>query len=147
MVAQPRKPGRPPERYCRHGHDTWEVGRTRSRVCRACERDRARRRRHCDRGHDTAVVGRDPNTRACLACLAARSDVVPAAPLQSLLAMRSTRELAAAYAERYRCREESALRALHRLRATTMVAITTADRWCTVLGLHLSELWPEIYRG
>lgn len=66
------KSSRPPKRYCKHGHDTNEVGRLKSGGCAECGR-KARReyarkkrttnpasgpRRFCRQGHELEVVGR-----------------------------------------------------------------------------------------
>jgi hypothetical protein len=45
-------------RYCKRGHDTWEVGRNSSRTCRACARDAAmatHRAQEAVRGVDQAA--------------------------------------------------------------------------------------------
>jgi hypothetical protein len=65
------------KRFCKHGHDTWIVGRRKSGGCNAChtpvihkvrEPKPIKKVQFCPQGHDTFVVGRRKGTGMCNEC-------------------------------------------------------------------------------
>jgi len=70
---------------------------------------------------------------------------IRAVPAKRLKGYQPRLELARRWSARYDVNFSSGYKAADRLTAASVLSIDTADRWCVVLGLHLSEVYPELY--
>jgi hypothetical protein len=125
---------------CIHGHDLGELGRYKSGHCARCMRTRAARKRQATS---------DPAPMRSL----------PIAPLREAIRLRlaehseyrrlgATNTNSAAYklsrefADRFGGDPYTARRQLERMLSLSVtVREEQADRWCSLLGLHLDLLW------
>ena len=123
---------------CIHGHDIGVLGRYKSGHCARCMRIRAAKKRQAT---DTP----DPVMR-----------YLPAAPLREAMRLAlgnyteyptlnvetGIHDLAQRYADRFGGKRNTAERSIYRImHMSGTVYEDTADRWCSVLGLHLDLLW------
>jgi hypothetical protein len=66
-------------------------------------------------------------------------------PANRLKGFQPRLECARRWSSRFGVSQGAGHRAADRLQAATMLTLDSADRWCVVFGLHLSEVYPELY--
>lgn len=122
---------------CPHGHDKDVVGKTMSNGCRECHRIQNRRRRH--------KVKPRPEYHQLYDAVQRMNDgggTVPATRLRQLTNKDDAMHQWAAY---WGVSKSAGYHAMLRLWRNSRIDIYQADRWCIVLGTHLSIVYPEAY--
>jgi hypothetical protein len=66
-------------------------------------------------------------------------------PANRLKSFHPRAECALRWSNRYGVSPSSGHRAADRLQRAAFLTLDSADRWCVAFGLHLSEVYPELY--
>ena len=117
---------KPTQRFCIYGHDTDATGRYGNGSCSVCHRERQRTYRHTPPGHRPGAQPR-----------------VPSEPLRILA--HNIENAGIQWSKTYHVDVKTGYRRGYDLFHFESLTLDSADRWCIVLGEHLSNVYPELY--